>query len=368
MKKQKKILVISVAGIGSTLLTLPMLKAIKHHFQGYRVDLLCGQKPSLDLLKDEPYIDNLLLFNRKIFRNFFSNIKHLFMIIKTHYDYAFLAFPANRAEFNLLSFLTFARHRISHKYPNKKILSLSFLNTFTVPLQPVHDTYNNILLLKALGIKEDELCKIDKSIKINVTSSDIEKAQQILNTNKIDVNKFICIHPGCSKDQPYKRWPLNKYARLIDKITLNHGHHVIIFTGYDEKDSFNVIYSNLSDKAKGKVAHFHNLNPKTIAALAMLSVLFISNDSGLMHLAVASGAKVLAVYGASDPRRTAPYHDMNNVIVSGLSCQPCNRTFHNLGEKFKCSRIDYFRRYSEYECLDRLKVDKVYDKVKLKLF
>lgn len=76
--------------------------------------------------------------------------------------------------------------------------------------------------------------------------------------------------------------------------------------------------------------------------------LFISNDSGLMHLAAALGTPVVAIFGSTSPKWTAPLGEGHVVVTRDASCSPCFRR--------ECpSRT--------YECLEKIEVDEVFGEV-----
>ena len=62
---------------------------------------------------------------------------------------------------------------------------------------------------------------------------------------------------------------------------------------------------------------------KELAGLAVLADLFITTDTGPMHLAAATGARVLALFGPTAPWRTGPYGPSHVVLRSGIDCSPC---------------------------------------------
>ena len=344
-----KVLVISVAGMGSTLLAEPMIKHLKKKRPQWQVDLLCGQKGSRQLLEKHKSIDNIFFINRKITDGFFGNIKTLFKLFFNRYDYSILAFPANRIEFNLLSFLIFARKRIAHKYYSKKIVSGSFLNNKRIQMQKVHDIENNLNVLKLMGVHP---ANADKRMGLDLKQNELDK--------KNICGKYVCFHPGGSFDQPFKRWPNKKFACLADRLTEKFGYKVVIFNGPEERDAFKEICE--FSKNKSNIIDGSKFNLREIAVIAKQSSLVVTNDSGIMHTAVAAKANVLAIYGASDWRRTMPYNDPERVIISGVDCQPCDRKLENLGHKSNCKEKGYLNKHGAYKCMDKLTVDKVFEK------
>ncbi|MBU1186176.1 MAG: glycosyltransferase family 9 protein, partial [Acidobacteria bacterium] len=60
-----------------------------------------------------------------------------------------------------------------------------------------------------------------------------------------------------------------------------------------------------------------------LAALIKLCRLFISNDSGPMHLANAVGTPVVSIFGPTDERRTGPFQQPSAVVKKQAPCGPC---------------------------------------------
>jgi ADP-heptose:LPS heptosyltransferase len=73
--------------------------------------------------------------------------------------------------------------------------------------------------------------------------------------------------------------------------------------------------------------------------------LFVSNDTGLMHVAVALGVPVVVIFGPTDPRRTGPYSDQSVVVTPDIDCAPCYD-----GWRAQCDT---------HPCLDAISVDDV---------
>ncbi len=360
----EKYLVISVSGIGSTLLMIPALKQLKRARPQIRLDVLVGHPQSAQLLSKLDYIDNIYIIDRKITRCLIQNVKTLITLFLRRYDCSIMAFPANRAEFNVLAFLIHAKRRLSHKYLNYRFSSLLFLNNRFVKQEKVHDIIQNLNLLNLEGINID---KSNTDMSFELGKDELTYAKKFFRHNNL--TKVVGVHVGSSPDQPYKRWSPESFAYIISKLNQK-SIKVILFEGPSEKDTLKILIHHLDSYGldlKKDYFVIKESNILNVAALIKHCSLFLTNDSGLMHLAVCMGTEVVAVYGASDPRRTAPYMNMNNVVTAGLSCQPCNRTLENLGEKFRCVNEDYYKQYNQYKCLDKLHPDKVWKVIKQRL-
>ena len=89
---------------------------------------------------------------------------------------------------------------------------------------------------------------------------------------------------------------------------------------------------------------------KQVAALIERCDMLVSNDSGLMHVAVAVGTPVVAIYGPTDINRTAPLGPQNAVIRHELPCSPC----------FKLESDAQVHACPHHDCLMTITPDEVY--------
>jgi ADP-heptose:LPS heptosyltransferase len=69
-----------------------------------------------------------------------------------------------------------------------------------------------------------------------------------------------------------------------------------------------------------------------------LSELMISNDTGPMHVAAALGKPVVAIFGPTEPRRTGPYGQLQNVVRIDLPCAPCLKSHCTYFKPMECLR------------------------------
>ena len=121
----------------------------------------------------------------------------------------------------------------------------------------------------------------------------------------------------------------------------------VVFVGMDEDaDVVAKITGNMRQSS-------HNLTSKTnirqLASLIKRSRLLITNDSAPLHLGCAVGAKVLAIFGPTNPKKYGPIGEFDVVIKEKLSCAPC--------EEAKCIR--------NYECMKLISPDSVFDAAKM---
>ena len=148
---------------------------------------------------------------------------------------------------------------------------------------------------------------------------DPERQAQLLDTLGLNMEKpVVCMMPGAEYG-PAKQWPIGYYKNLAELLL---------------QDSWQVwVLGSDKDKAAGdEIAgdnEVHNLCGRTqlidTVDLLACSKSVVSNDSGLMHVAAATGVEVNVIYGSSTPDYTPPLtdEDKKNIFYLGLDCSPC---------------------------------------------
>ena len=121
----------------------------------------------------------------------------------------------------------------------------------------------------------------------------------------------------------WKQWPLDRYRELIEGLLKQKpDSRIVLFGSPGELGMIEELAGGLGQRvlvAAGRTT------VKEVAALIELCDLLVCNDSGLMHVAVAMGTPVVAIYGPTDIRRTAPLGERNTVIRHDIACSPCFR-------------------------------------------
>ncbi|VAX10253.1 ADP-heptose--lipooligosaccharide heptosyltransferase II [hydrothermal vent metagenome] len=125
---------------------------------------------------------------------------------------------------------------------------------------------------------------------------------------------------------PAKCWPIENFAKLAGSLN-DKGINVWIFGSGKEKA--------LADKITSLAPQARNLCGQTrledVVDLMALTQSVVSNDSGLMHVACASGTRVIGIYGSSNPDYTPPLSENAKVVYLGLDCSPCFKRVCPLG-------------------------------------
>jgi heptosyltransferase-2 len=127
---------------------------------------------------------------------------------------------------------------------------------------------------------------------------------------------LLVMAPGSGAGE--KNWPAAYFATVGRWWRERTGGAVIILLGPVEKERGGF------DMLAEQFISAQNLNLAQVAALLARSDLYCGNDSGITHLSAALGARTIAVFGPSDPRRWAPRGPNVSLLRLGVDCSPCD--------------------------------------------
>lgn len=148
--------------------------------------------------------------------------------------------------------------------------------------------------------------------------ADADNQHRLLGALGLDLERpVIACMPGAEYGTA-KRWPLAHYAALA-RALLAQGYHLWILGSAKEAFDGEWIAAN----APGAVNLCGKTQLEDAVDLLALASGAVSNDSGLMHVAAASGAPLVALYGSSTPTYTPPLADKARALYLGLACSPC---------------------------------------------
>lgn len=342
-KNPKKILIMRSGGIGDVLMSTPLVKAIKNHYKNAEITYFVGNW-SKDVLKDNPNInqifnyDDLIIINLKIFKI----LKLVKQIRKQKFD---LCFNLEKSwHWGMLSFLFKVPSRVGFNR-----LGEGFANSLTVPFDGSKYELDYYLdLAKLVNIKVPT-----NNMEFYLTKQEKETADNFIKKNKLKNKKIIGIAPG-GADNPaqqafIKRWPLENYVKLIDRLTQeNENIFFILFGGNNDIETCNELIQKIKNKDK-IISTAGTLSLKQSAALMKHCRLFLTHDAGPMHIAAAVKTKLIALFGPTPSKRFAP---KNSEIVEL--------------KNNKCPCYDIYGSFRPYanKCMKNITSEKVYSKIK----
>jgi len=307
----EKVLVVQTSFLGDTVLTLPLCSEIKRRFPGTKLSVLCSPQ-SAELLRDHPNIDEVITDDKKRADKGWRGLWRKANFLKRK-DFTMAVCPHKSFRSAFLLFLAGIPRRIGFRQSRGWYL-------FHVRVDrdsSRHDLERNLSILSAFDISLDD-CRRD--VEFPIKSGAEERIEDLFRSLGIDTAKpIIGMNPGSVWQT--KRWAAKSFARLIELLKGETDCEVILFGGPEDADTV----AQIQQLSRARVV---SLAGKTSlgelpAALSRCKV-FVSNDSGPMHIAAARGVPVVAIFCATTPSLGFyPYSSRAVVVEKRLPCRPC---------------------------------------------
>lgn len=294
--------------IGDSILALPALESLSQNYPEDQV-WVAAQGWVKDLFFGCDFVEGTIPISSK------NNLKSLFHSAQTlagsRFDLGVLL--PNSFSSALLFYLAKIPQRWGYKRDGRGAL---LTRGVSLKKNTIHQAHYYLELLTRLGLK----AKV-KELRFSLTTDEKKKAQEYLETLNVDTrNSLVILHPGAAYG-PSKRWPYNNYARLADLLQEKKKATILIIGSLNEVETAEALSSAMTGESI-------NLAGKTslrlLAGLISQASLFISNDSGPMHLANALKIPVVALFGPSDPHQTRPFQQPSTFIKKKVPCWPCS--------------------------------------------
>ncbi|MBC8304138.1 MAG: lipopolysaccharide heptosyltransferase II [Pelagibacterales bacterium] len=278
-----KILIELPTWLGDTVMATPAIENLVSHFNNVEITLL-GSFVSIAAFKNHPKVLKTYVLDKQ-YINLYKTLKDF-----DEFD-VFLSFRSSlRSKF--IKFYISSKSK--YQFDKKK-----YIKGHQV------EKYNNF---------------INDSLNINTFASKLILHTKEKNTD--GKNKLLGINPGASYGSA-KRWYPKEFAKVA--IDLSSQYDIIIFGGPNEKDIAKDIEKYLIEKG---VENYKNLAAQItinelITQISNLD-LFITGDSGPMHLAAAFQIPTVAIFGPTKDNETSQWMNEKSMIVKkNLDCQPC---------------------------------------------
>ncbi|MCD6590164.1 glycosyltransferase family 9 protein [Candidatus Woesearchaeota archaeon] len=332
-RKPRRILFIRAWAMGATLLTLPTLKLLREAYPEAEIEVLT--------------INTGEIFKRSIKRVKISKLSIKWLISKMlkPKSYDIIIDTEDFSNISAIISRWLGKTSIGFGY-----LARSRAYNYAIKFNDKqHYVYIFAKLLEPLGIKK----KPRRLIPLKYTKKEKKKIDQLLSKYKGKI--LIGIHAGGGSTAQQRLWPKERFKELIEKL-LRDPRIVVYLTGTNsEKDINKYIKKRIQNKRLIDLTN--KLNIGELAYLLTKTRLFISNDTGPMHLAAAMNVKTIGLFGPNLPERFAPFPPSKHIAIykaRDLSCSPCiNVHLRQLGNT-KC----------DGKCMKLIKVEDVWRKVK----
>ncbi|MEA2036031.1 MAG: glycosyltransferase family 9 protein [Nanoarchaeota archaeon] len=361
--KPKKILFIELSEMGSTILAYSAMKKAKELFNAQIYFMIFKENDqSIKLLNLIPKENIITIRSKSFFLFILDTITSILKIRSKKID-AIIDLELFSRVTSILSFFSgakaisgfyryqmeglyrgsFQTHKVEynpHQHISQSFMSLVYSLDTDINEKP--------LLKKAIPKSEIESAKVSSTT--SAKKSIIQKLKRI-NPKITDKSKIVLLNPNASQLLPIRRWPINNFMKLAQKI-LKDKDILVVITGtkaeaQDAKEICNFVKNpqciDFTDKT----------TLKELIDLYNVSKVIVTNDSGPAHFASLTNIKIVVLFGPETPNIYSPLSKNCTCVYSNYACSPCVSAFNH--RKTPCK---------DSKCLSAIKVEGVFDIVK----
>ena len=182
-------------------------------------------------------------------------------------------------------------------------------------IEPLHQRDYYLELLAGLGVRA-----VSPGIGLSVSEEERAAAERTLEAAGHDRSRpLVILNPGAAYG-PAKRWPAERFAELGRLFRSRAGADILLVGSAGERELAGAIAAAVGGPVMNLAGR---TSLRELAALIGLGRLFVTNDTGPMHIADALGTPILAVFGPTDPVMTGPGQARSAVLKIDVPCWPC---------------------------------------------
>jgi len=291
------ILVRATNWVGDAVMSLPALRAIRERFSTARISVLA--KPWVaDLYGRESFIDEIIFYSGE------SPWRTGHDLRVRKFDCAILL--QNAFEAAWIAWLARIPTRIGYKRDGRQLLLTRAVNVPKPGEIPRHERFYYLELLRRAGL-------------IDVLPE--SEAIRLSGGGAIPIGgRVIGVSPGAAYGTA-KRWLPERFAEAAGELAKARGASIALFGSKTERELCEEVARQLNGHQVTNYAGQTTLSQ--FIDLASGCELFLTNDSGSMHIASALGVPTVAIFGATDDTTTGPTGRNARVVRHPVDCSPC---------------------------------------------
>lgn len=314
-KDIKKILVIKISAIGDVILAIPSLKAIRHKFPNAHIAVLTNLA-SRQILQRCPYINEVIIFDKKQQQTKLKRIFEIARILRQGCLDIVVDLQNNRTS-HLVAFLSLAPDRYGYKNGKLDFFLNHKVKNLKISLSPLEHQFRVLKMLEIdskpgqleLWPSQEEHNRIDSFL----SSEWVAEDQPLVGMNIGSSSKWLT-----------KRWPVENFAMLCDRLAKELNIRVVLTGSEDESEQTKRLLGLTKTKpiiATGKTTLLE------LASLIKRCKVFVTSDSAPLHIAVSMKTPTIALFGPTDPNRHVVSQDGLFIVRKDLNCSPCYKSY-----------------------------------------
>ena len=333
----KNFLIIKLSAIGDVIHALPVSYAIKETFPDSKITWIV-EPPAYDILKMNPCVDKIILFEKKKFKTFDGFMKKFFPFKKEIQSENYDAVLDLQGLFKSAALAFFAKSDIKLGICDMREMS----DKISKPV--IGENFQGHIVERYLDTARAIGCKVEKIIfPLEVPAAEMKKADAILKHAGVHLeNPFAVLAIGAN--WPNKRWSEENFAKLSDWIYEKNIVPVMIGAGdVDEQRAAEI--EKLMEIPPINLVGRTNLMQLT--HIVKNSKFVVGGDTGTVHLAAGLKIPTVMLMGPTDANRNGAFGQKENSIEVDRDCKGCWKRF--------CQK--------NLDCLENISVEIVEEKI-----
>ena len=318
-----KFLIIRFSSIGDIILTTPLIRCLRAAFPNAQIDFLVKKEFAV-VLSGNPHINNIITFDKTDSRNQLRQIR--MQVQLTRYSMIF------DIQKNIRSIMIGVGSRTGIAGFSKKLLARELLIRFKIniykEIKPVYLRYFEAV--ETLGVRYD-----GKGTEVFPAEQETYAVEALLAQNHIPRDKPLLVAaPGAQWET--KRWTTEGFATAADTFCNQTGAYTVLIGGPGDVETCTLMQAQMKTPSLNLAG---KLSLMGSAALLGKAAMVITNDTGMLHMAQAMKAAVVAVFGPTTRELGFfPLPENSRVAEIELSCRPCTQKGLHLCPKkhFRC--------------------------------
>jgi len=194
--------------------------------------------------------------------------------------------------------------------------TLFYTQRVAVPTPEMHAVDRYLLVADALGAARPAT----PQFRFRILPADREQVSAVLSRAGVRAGSP-WIAMNASARWPTKRWPVESFAAVADRLHQEGAGPVVLIGGPDDRADAQTVKTLVKTSSMIDVTGLTPLG--LLPALLQSAAVLLTNDSGPMHVAAAVGTPVVALFGPTSATRTGPYGKNHRVLTHQLPCSPC---------------------------------------------
>jgi len=311
----RNILVRATNWVGDAVMSLPALRAIRSRFPDARIAVLA--RPSVTAIYAREGFRLIEYTPPRGVVGLLQQWRFARRLGEDRFDCAVLF--QNAFEAALLAVMARIPERIGYARDGRGPLLTKAVPTPRPGQIPAHQRFYYLELLRRAGWIE-ELPRVEE---IRLARLDEARVSGRSLLDRLGLKgDVVGISPGAAYGNA-KRWIPEYFVETAQRLAREFRADIAVFGSRDESELCERIGSDLEARGVRTVSLAGKTSLAEFIDMAAASRVFVTNDSGAMHIASAAGAPTVSVFGATDPVATGPTGDLARVVREPVECSPC---------------------------------------------